>query len=155
MLNRTVLLVEDFENDVVLMWRSWKMEAVPAGLQVVTDGQQALDYLAGNGEFSNREKFPLPCLMLLDLKLPHVSGMEVLKRVRTETALKALPVLVLTTSGLERDVIEAYQCGANAFLIKPSSVRDLAMLVRLIRDFWLGVNQLPRLDVETELSLGP
>lgn len=144
-MSRTVLLVEDLENDIVLMRRAWKLEGVKAELRVASDGQQALNYLAGEGEYSDREKHPLPCLVLLDLKLPYVMGLDVLKWIRGQDRLKRLPVLVLTTSALQRDIDGAYGLGANAFLVKPSGVGELAELVRLIRDFWLGANYFPQI----------
>ncbi|MDB6112596.1 MAG: response regulator receiver protein [Pedosphaera sp.] len=147
-MNRTVLLVEDLENDIILMRRSWKLEGVKSQLQAVSDGRQALDYLAGEGEFLDRDKHPLPCLVLLDLKLPYVMGLEVLKWIRAQNGLESLPVLVLTTSALQRDIDEAYKLGANAFLVKPSGVAQLAELVRLIRDFWLGANCFPQIESE-------
>ena len=95
-----------------------------------------------------REKYPLPCLVLLDLKLPHVMGMDVLAWIRNQPAWKTLPVLVLTSSALQSDVDQAYQLGANAFVVKPSGIYQLAELIRLIRDFWLGANQFPSLENE-------
>jgi CheY-like chemotaxis protein len=142
-MNGTVLLVEDLDNDVVLMRRAWRLEGVKNPLHAVSDGRQALDYLAGAGEFSNRQQHPLPRLVLLDLKLPYVMGLDVLKWIRGQDILRTLPVLVLTTSALQQDIDQAYLLGANAFLVKPSGVAQLAELVRLIRDFWLGANYFP------------
>ncbi|HZQ45776.1 MAG TPA: response regulator, partial [Verrucomicrobiae bacterium] len=146
-MNKTVLLVEDFENDIILMRRFWKKEGVKNQLHVVTDGRQALDYLAGKGPFSDREQFPLPCLVLLDLKLPHVMGLDVLAWIRTQSPFETLPVLILSTSSLGSDIDQAYRLGANAYLVKPADVAKLAELVRLIRDFWLGANHFSRLNL--------
>lgn len=142
-MNKTVLLVEDFDNDVILMRRFWKKEGLTDQLQVASDGQQALDYLAGRHPFTNREQHPLPCLVLLDLKLPRVMGLDVLIWIRSQAALKTLPVIVLSTSALGSDVDQAYALGANAFLVKPADVVQLADMVRSLRDFWLGVNRFP------------
>jgi CheY-like chemotaxis protein len=135
--NGTVLLVEDFDNDVILLQRFWRLEEVGNPLEIVADGQQALDYLAGRREFANRTEHPVPRLVLLDLKLPLVGGLEILKWMRSQPELQNLPVLVISTSGLRRDVDEAYRLGTNGFVVKPSKVADLRQLVRWIRDFWL------------------
>ncbi len=142
-MTKTVLLVEDFENDVILMRRFWKREGVTDRLHVASDGQQALDYLSGQHPYSNRDEHPLPCLVLLDLKLPRVMGLDVLTWIRAQPSLKTLPVIVLSTSALGNDVEQAYALGANAFLVKPADVAQLADLVRSLRDFWLGANRFP------------
>lgn len=151
MMNSAVLLVEDLENDIFLVKRSWKIEGVKAALHAVMDGKQAVAYLAGEGEFADRKKHPFPCLVLLDLKLPRMRGLDVLAWIRSQESCKTLPVLVLTSSALQSDVDQAYQLGANAFLVKPSDIHELDHLVRLIRDFWLRMNQFPRLHA-AELS---
>lgn len=142
-MNPAVLLVEDLENDIFLVKRSWKIEAVPADLHFVTDGKQAVSYLAGDGEFADRKIHPFPCLVLLDLKLPRFRGLDVLAWIRSQETCKSLPVLMLTSSALQSDVDQAYQLGANAFLVKPSDIYELDNLVRLIRDFWLRANHFP------------
>lgn len=143
-MNKTVLLVEDFENDVILMRRFWKKERVPEQLHVASDGQQALDYLAGREPFSNRDAYPIPSLILLDLKLPRVMGLDVLAWIRAQPHLETIPVIVFSTSALGNDVDQAYSRGANAFLVKPADVKQLSDIVRLIREFWLGINHFPR-----------
>lgn len=145
-MNSAVLLVEDLENDILLVKRSWKVEQVQATLHAVMDGKQAVAYLAGEGEFADRKTHPFPCLVLLDLKMPRMRGMDVLAWIRGQEAFKCLPVLVLTSSALQSDVDQAYQLGANAFLVKPSDIHELDNLVRLIRDFWLRANQFPRVN---------
>ncbi|HZV34142.1 MAG TPA: response regulator [Verrucomicrobiae bacterium] len=147
-MNPAVLLVEDLENDVFLVKRSWKIEAVPAALHVVMDGKAAVSYLAGDGEFADRKIHPFPCLVLLDLKLPRLRGLDVLAWIRSQESCKTLPVLVLTSSALQSDVDQAYQLGANAFLVKPSDIHELDNLVRLIRDFWLRANHFPRMNAD-------
>ena len=95
----TILLVEDSADDVFFMERAMKTAKFSATLKVAKDGQVALDYLGGKGEFADREKFPMPCLVLLDLKLPHVLGLDILKWIRNQPALQGLPVVVLSSSG--------------------------------------------------------
>lgn len=149
-MNPPVLLVEDYQNDILLMRRFWKKECVQHPLVEARHGLEAIEYLAGDGIFANRQLYPLPCLMLLDLRMPLVSGLDVLRQIRSQPGLKTLPVLVFSASALPGDVDEAYRLGACAFLVKPSGLDEFAALVRLIRDFWLGANRLPRVGLESE-----
>ena len=112
-------------------------------IQVASDGQQAIDYLKGAGKFADREKFPLPCLVLLDLKLPHVMGLDVLKWIRQQPG-EALVVIMLTASAEYGDIAAACRLGANAFLTKPSESGKLEDMVKAIKDFWLTHNTLPQ-----------
>ncbi len=137
---REVLLVEDDPDDVAFM-----QDAVKAGrglidLKVVRDGQAALEYLRGEGRFASRTP---PALVLLDWRLPRVSGSEVLHAIRADPALKLIPVLILTTSGSARDVEEAYSLGANCFLTKPTGFDGITALVASIEEFWLAHATLP------------
>ena len=116
---RTILQVEDDPNDVFLLQHAMKKVGLLNPIQVATDGQQAIDYLKGAGKFAEREEFPLPCLVLLDLKLPHVMGLNVLKWIRQQPG-APLVVVMLTASGEDADIATAYRLGANAFLTKPS-----------------------------------
>ena len=134
---KSVLLVEDSEDDVFFIQRAWKDAGVPNPLRVLKDGQQALDYLEGVGKYSNREQYPLPCLVILDWKLPYLMGEEVLRAIRKQPPFKTLPVLVLSSSARVNDIDRAYQLGANAYLEKPSTENRLAELVKLIKSFWL------------------
>lgn len=111
-------------------------------IQVATDGQQAIDYLKGAGKFADREKFPLPCLVLLDLKLPYVMGLDVLKWIRQQPGL-ALVVIVLSASAENADIATAYRLGVNAFLTKPSESGKLEEMVKALHDFWLVHNTWP------------
>jgi CheY-like chemotaxis protein len=137
----TILLVEDNDNDVVFMRRALANAEVLNPLQVVTDGEQALDYLTGAGKFSDRIKYPLPILTFLDLKLPTKSGLEVLGTLRQIEELKTLVVLVLTTSNEPKDIQQALKLGANAFLVKPSMFSDLTEMMKATKAFWLHFNQ--------------
>jgi len=139
---RPILQVEDDANDVFLLRHALMKAGVPNPIQVATDGQQAIDYLKGAGKFAERDKFPLPCLVLLDLKLPHVMGLNVLKWIRQQPG-PALVVVMLTASGEEGDIATAYRLGANAFLTKPSKATKLEEMAKAIKDFWLTHNTLP------------
>lgn len=138
-MNKPILLVEDDQNDVFFMRQALKKSGVTVPLQVATDGQQAIDYLSGAGAFANREEFPLPQLVLLDLKLPYIMGLDILKWIRNNPVLK-FPILVLTSSRNEADITQAYHLGANAYLVKPNANADLVELVRSISAFWLTHN---------------
>jgi len=140
---RTILQVEDDPNDVFFLQQAMKKSGVANPIQVATDGQQAIDYLHGAGPFANREQFPLPCLVLLDLKLPYVMGLDVLKWIHDQDRTPPV-VIVLTASAEEADIATAYLLGANAFLTKPAESSKLDEMVRAIKDFWLTFNTLPR-----------
>ena len=143
-MNPTILLIEDDENDVFFMQRAFE-KSVPSCFQlhVVRDGREALQYLFGEGEFSDRERFPVPCLTLLDLNIPYVPGMGVLKRLREDAELQRLIVVVLTSSALESDMEEAYTLGANSYLTKPTEVDERLELAELLSKYWLRKNRLP------------
>jgi CheY-like chemotaxis protein len=111
-------------------------------IHVASDGQQAIDYLKGTGKFSNRRLYPLPALVLLDLKLPHVMGLDVLKWIRAQNDLP-LVVVMLTASAEQPDIATAYRLRANGFLVKPSESNRLEDMARAIRDFWLTHNTFP------------
>lgn len=138
-----ILHVEDREEDVFLMTYAFERAGIKAPVRVVEDGQKAMDYLAGNGQFADREKSPLPCIVLLDLQLPIRTGLEVLAWIRQQPTLKSIIVIVFTSSVYEGDVRRAYELGANAFLVKPSSSEELAKICTAIKDFWLVHNQMP------------
>ena len=140
---KPVLLVEDIDTDVLLMQHVWRDIGVPNPLQAVEDGQSAMDYLAGTGRYTDRRAHPLPCLVLLDLKLPYFTGLEVLQWIRQQPALKTLPVVVLTASSSDDDIGQAYRCGANAYLEKPMGVPKLRELVIHLHGFWLNLNRFP------------
>ena len=138
-----VLYVEDEENDVFFMRSAWKKAGLLNLLNVVMDGEQALEYLSGQGAFANREQYPLPALVLLDLKLPKISGLDVLKWIRQQPAIHTLPVIVLSSSNKLQDVCTAYEFRANAYLVKPAHMQNLFEMVASLKDFWLGRVETP------------
>jgi CheY-like chemotaxis protein len=138
---QTILLVEDEENDVVFMKMALESAGIATGLQVAEDGAQAIDYLDGKGEFADRTRHPLPALVLLDLKLPRVMGMDVLKWIRDRPELEMMVVIVLTSSQHRSDIRKAYSLGANSYLVKPSNPFDLNDMMELVKRYWLQLNQ--------------
>lgn len=147
----TILLVEDNEDDVFFMKRAIKSAAIENAVQVVNDGQQAIDYLDGNEKFSDRAIFPLPVLVLLDLKLPHKSGHEVLSWIREQPEFETLVVIVLTTSREVSDIEKAYRLGANAYLVKPPGAPELIEIVSALKQFWLRHNEFVPLAIPASL----
>ncbi len=142
---KTILLVEDNLEDVFLIQRAFRSAGVSKDLVVVSDGEVALAYLKGVGSYADREKFPMPDLVLLDLDMPKLNGFQVLSWLRSQPGLKQLPVIVLTMSVYHSDVQTAYLLGANSFLSKPVDFLDLATAVRQMCEFWLGPCELPRI----------
>jgi len=138
----TILQVEDEENDVFFFQRAMNKAGLAHLLQVAHDGQEAIDYLQGVGKFAERKKFPVPGLILLDLKLPFVMGLDVLKWIRRQPELACI-VVILSSSREEGDIAEAYRLGANAYLVKPAAVSELEGLVGALNDFWLMRNTPP------------
>jgi CheY-like chemotaxis protein len=139
----TVLLVEDDPDDVVLTQRAFKKASVANPLQVVTDGEEAVAYLSGQGRFADRGQYPLPMLLLLDLKLLRRSGLEVLEWLRAQPGLRRLPVVVLTSSKESRDVNRAYDLGVNSYLVKPVAFDSLQEMVQSLGFYWLMLNKSP------------
>lgn len=139
----TILLVEDSADDVFFMERAWQGAGFKNQLQVAKDGKVALDYLAGNGEFADRQKHPMPDLVLLDLKLPYVPGLDVLKWIRNRPDLQMMPVVILTSSGERSDLERAYRLGANSFMVKLSA-DDIDGLAKCFADYWFKYSLLPR-----------
>jgi CheY-like chemotaxis protein len=131
----TVLLVEDDLNDIFLVKRAFK-RLIENPLQVVTDGQEALSYLRGKGKFSNRKEFPMPGLVVLDLKMPRMSGFEVIETVRADDHLRPLPIVIVSASNKPADINRAYRLGANAYMVKPLDFRAVEHLFQSITQFW-------------------
>ena len=143
-----ILLAEDDENDVLLLKRAFETAEIQNPIFVTRDGQEAMDYLAGVGNFSNRTEYPFPALVLLDLKMPRRSGLEVLQWLRAQPILHCLPVVIFSSSPHEHDIERAYRLGANAFVVKPSTNEARSQLSRFIKGFWLQFNEPPILCTE-------
>ena len=142
----TILLVEDNKMDVELTLNAFEEHRLTNPIQVVRTGQEALDYLLGQHAYSDRERYPLPALVLLDLKLPGVSGVEVLREIKAREKLKRIPVVILTSSRDEGDRSLTYDNGANSYLVKPVSFEGFLEVVRTIHDYWLTLNVGPPND---------
>ena len=141
-----ILLAEDDANDVLLIQRAFQRNLVSNPVQVVRDGNEAVAYLSGQAPFADRERHPLPVLMLMDLKMPRKSGLEVLEWVRQQPGLKRLPIIVLTSSNQSPDINRAYELGANSYLVKPAGFDSLLDLVKNLDMYWLILNERPELD---------
>lgn len=139
----TILLVEDNPDHAELVLRNMEDFKVANKVVHVEDGEAALDYLHGKGEYADRKRFPLPHLMLLDLRLPKVDGLQVLKEVKCSDTLRALPVVILTTSDAERDLAMAYEYHANSYLTKPVDFNDFSSLLGDMGFYWLAWNKRP------------
>jgi len=137
-----ILLVEDDEHDVLFLKNAFDKTGITNPLHVAAHGQEALDYFRGRGKFSNRETYPLPCFVLLDLKLPYVTGLDVLRGIRTQDQSSTI-VIVFTSSNSQDDIDNAFRSGANAYLVKPNDPMELLAIAKAIRDFWLCHNQFP------------
>lgn len=138
---RTILLVEDREDDIELALRAFQKSKVANEIAVVRDGEQALDYLFARGAYASRDGAPLPELMLLDLKLPKIDGIEVLRRVRAEPRTRRLPIVVLTSSNEEQDLLSSYDLGANSFVRKPVDFAQFVEAVTQLGLYWLVLNE--------------
>ncbi|MBD1812725.1 response regulator [Microcoleus vaginatus] len=141
---QTILLVEDNPVDILLMQRAFRNETFAnTSLQIVRDGDAAVFYLNGDGEYSDRDRYPLPAIILLDLKLPRRSGHEVLIWLRQQPELKRLPVVMLTSSRQTPDVKRAYDLGVNSYLVKPVGFASLLEMMQSFNEYWLNYTELP------------
>jgi CheY-like chemotaxis protein len=138
-----ILIAEDEEDYVLLLKRAFSEAKVPNPLFVVSTGSEMMMYLKGDGKYSNRLEYPLPDLLLLDLKLPGFNGLEILGWLRSHPGLSALRVIVLTSSEQMRDINDAYRLGANSFLVKPYDFTDLISLAHVLQKFWLQLSRTP------------
>ncbi len=139
----TILLAEDNATDALMVQRAFRKAHLLNPVQVVDDGDKAVAYLSGQGIYADRQKYPLPVLLLLDLKLPRRSGLEVLEWLRQQEGLKRLPVIVLTSSKESSDVNRAYDLGANSYLVKPVDFDPLLEMVKTLGLYWVVMNQKP------------
>lgn len=138
-----ILLVEDNVDDADLVRHAFRKAGIRNPVILVTDGDMATDYLREQGDFADRLRFPAPRLILMDLKLPRRSGLEVLSILRQTAAVRSCPVIVLSSSNLPDDIRTAYNAGANAYLVKPIGGDALIDMVRAIDAFWIGLNRAP------------
>lgn len=141
-MNKTILLVEDNPDDEALTLRSVRKH-MPYGIVVARDGAEALDYLFGSGSYAGREPMANPLLVLLDLKLPKVNGLEVLRRMREDIRTRSVPVIVFTSSTEEQDILDSYRLGANSYIRKPVDYGQFCDNMKQVMSYWLSVNQLP------------
>jgi two-component system response regulator len=138
-----ILLVEDDPQDVELTLRAFRSESVQSRIEVVRDGEEALDYLFCRGDYKSRPQGQPPALILLDLKLPKIGGLQVIQEVKSSTECRSIPVVVLTSSGEERDIAESYRLGVNSYIQKPVDVAEFRRAIRTLALYWLSVNRLP------------
>lgn len=138
---KLILLVEDNADDELLMLRALKKNHILNRVVVARDGVEALDFLFSTGDFEGKDAEPLPQLILLDLKLPKLNGLEVLKRMRADQRTKYIPVVVLTSSTEEQDIINSYDLGANGFVQKPMDFNEFVETAHQLGVYWLGINR--------------
>ena len=148
-MRETILYVEDDLNDQVLVVRALKKLASPVVVFTVSDGEEAIAYLQGQDKYSDRQSFPSPSLVFLDVKLPRKSGFEVLEWLKNDTRLNRLPVVMVSGSNLQEDIDRAYHLGASAYLVKPVEVGQVQKLFRLTGEFFLEHAQRPSSRLQT------
>jgi len=136
-----ILHVDDDRNDVLFMQIAMRKAGLEKQLRVVEDGQDAIDYFRGTGAYANREEYPLPCLVLLDINMPRVTGLDVLKWIREQPTLETVVVIMLTASQQDSDIRRACHLGANSYLVKPSNPLQLSEMMDAVRCYWLTFNQ--------------
>jgi CheY-like chemotaxis protein len=143
--NKTILLVEDNPDDEALAIRALKRHHIGNEIVVARDGVEALDYLFGTGQYTGRDLNLKPAVVLLDLKLPRVDGLEVLRRLREDERTKLLPVVILTTSNEEQDMLDSYSFGCNSYIRKPVDFIEFSEAIRQLGMYWLLMNEPPPL----------
>src|SRR4051794_39930847 len=147
-----ILLVEDDPNDVYFLLYAFEQAGLKNPTHVVEDGQQAIDYLSGVGKFADRTRFPVPYLILLDLKLPRVMGLDVLEWLQSRPELCMVLVIVLTSSNDARDIVAAYKHGARSYIVKPHSLSERLDLAKCIKSYWIELNSAPPLNCAPRAS---
>jgi two-component system response regulator len=139
-----ILLVEDNPNDVELALHAFKKNNLTNTIEIARDGAEALDFLFGTGSHTDRDLTEQPRVILLDLKLPKVDGLEVLRRIKSDPRTRSIPVVVLTSSREERDVVESYRLGVNSYIVKPVDFEQFTGTVRQLGLYWLLLNHPPK-----------
>ncbi|MFN7138851.1 MAG: response regulator, partial [Limisphaerales bacterium] len=142
-----ILYAEDNDNDVLLVQMALQRSSPDVLLKTVPDGQEALAYLAGEGKYANRNEYPIPHFLLLDLKMPRLNGIELLEWIRSQPRLRNIPVIMLTASLEMSDQERCYALGANSFVIKPNSIDDLIAFTGLLSKYWLQWNRASHIEV--------
>jgi len=140
---KNILLVEDNEDDILLTTLAFQENKVLNKIDIVRDGEEALDFLFARGSFSYRNKKETPSVILLDLKLPKANGLEVLRKIREDKDLKRIPIIILTSSKEEQDVIKAYESGANSFIRKPVDFEQFVGAMKQLQLYWFVLSELP------------
>jgi CheY-like chemotaxis protein len=148
----TLLIAEDDDNDFVFLERALKLEKFEANIQRACDGAEAIDYLCGENQFADREAYPLPHLLVLDLKMPLRNGFDVLAWLRERSELETLPVVVLSSSEEPADVQKAYELGASGYLVKPSSYLSYSEIVRTLGEFLVNGGKRERSESESRTN---
>ena len=148
-----ILLVDDREEDVLLIRRAFTKARVLNRVEVAWSGEEAVAYLSGTGKFANRAEYPLPALVLLDIKMPGLDGFEVLSWIRRVSLYPTLRVVMLTSSELMRDVNTAYELGANSFLVKPVDFERFVEISQALSGYWLWMDQAPSLPQGVDSTL--
>jgi two-component system, response regulator len=141
-MNKIILLVEDNPDDEALTLRAARKH-MPYGIVVARDGAEALEFLFGTGRFAGRDTSVSPLMVLLDLKLPKINGLEVLRRIRSDARTRVIPVVVFTSSTEEQDIHDSYTLGANSYIRKPVDYNQFCADMKQVMTYWLSVNQLP------------
>ena len=147
---RTILLVEDEATDATLITRAFEKAKVRNPVVHLSDGDSVLRYLAGKGEYADRLKYPLPAVILLDLKLPGATGMQILQWMRAQGEIRRIPVMVLTSDENPKTIDAAYDLGANSYLVKPGSPAEVARMVQTIQQYWVKLNEPPQLVMSAD-----
>ena len=139
----SILIADDDAQDAMLVRMAAQRAGLGLRLETVVDGQQAIDYLMGRNRYVDRQTHPFPSMMLLDLKMPRLSGFDVLDFIRREPELRRLPVVIFSSSDDPKDIQRAYDAGANSYLCKPHSNDDLSALLKALEDYWCKFNRFP------------
>lgn len=143
MTDKVILLVEDNPSDIGLTQRAFQKNGISNKLVLAEDGQEALDYLFGTGAHAGRNMDEMPMVILLDLKLPRIDGLEVLRRLRADSRTRRIPVVILTSSSEERDIAAGYDLGTNSYIRKPVDFHQFADVIKQLGMYWLVTNQAP------------
>lgn len=138
-----ILMVDDDPNDTLLIQRALRSTLVEGHVISVENGEQAINYLAGEGEYADRDRFPLPVFILMDIKLPRKTGLEVLAWMKEKDSLRSIPVIMFTSSNQQADIKQAYDLGANSYIVKPVEYSKLEKTLRDLIHYWASLNQFP------------